>query len=70
MISEVVAHVHLLDLPVLVLRLDEHVFEEVVIVLLQEGGRKEVQKKRDLETGTLRDLGWWVEKKEGGEKLV
>lgn len=33
-IAEVVAHVHLLDFAVLVLALDEHVLEEVVVVLL------------------------------------
>ena len=34
MVSEVVADVHLLDLAVLVLRLDEHVLEEVVVMFL------------------------------------
>ena len=34
-IAEVVAHVHLLDGPVLVLALHEHVLEEVVVVFLQ-----------------------------------
>ena len=34
MVTQVVAHVHLLDLPVLVLGLDEAVLEEVVVVLL------------------------------------
>lgn len=33
-IAQVVAHVHLLDLSVLVLQLHEHVLEEVVVVLL------------------------------------
>uniref|UniRef100_A0A2M4B2T8 Putative secreted protein n=1 Tax=Anopheles triannulatus TaxID=58253 RepID=A0A2M4B2T8_9DIPT len=34
MVAEVVAHVHLLDLAVFVLALDEHVLEEVVVVFL------------------------------------
>lgn len=34
MVAQVVAHVHLLDLAVLVLALHEHILEEIVVVLL------------------------------------
>lgn len=34
MIAKIVAHVHLLDLTVLVLALDEYILEEVIVVLL------------------------------------
>lgn len=34
MVTQIVAHIHFLDLAVFVLALDEHVLEEVVVVLL------------------------------------
>lgn len=34
MIAQIVANVHLLDLPVLILALDENVLEEIIIMLL------------------------------------